>query len=77
MCGTPDALLGSDPARAEQQRANAATKAFVECLRKEPLVKAILCGHVHCPETDRFSPTAMTYVAGANYMGDVSRLDFT
>ena len=76
MCGTPDALLGSDPVRVEQQRANAATKAFVERLRKEPLVKAILCGHVHCPETDRFSPTAMTYVAGANYLGDVSRIDF-
>lgn len=76
MCGTPDALLGSDPVRVEQQRANAVTKAFVERLRKEPLVKAILCGHVHCPESDRFSPTAMTYVAGANYLGDVSRIDF-
>lgn len=76
MCGTPDALLGSDPMRVEQQRANAVTKAFVERLRKEPLVKAILCGHVHCPESDRFSPTAMTYVAGANYLGDVSRIDF-
>ena len=68
MCGTPDALLGSDPARAEQQRANAATKAFVERLRKEPLVKAILCGHVHCPDTDRFSPTAIEYATGGNFM---------
>lgn len=76
MCGTPDGLLGSDPMRVEQQRANAVTKAFVERLRKEPLVKAILCGHVHCPESDRFSPTAITYVAGANYLGDVSRIDF-
>lgn len=78
LCGTPDDVIAtySDPRRAEQQRANAATKKFIDRLRNEPLVKAILSGHIHTPEEDRFSPTAMTYVAGATYQGHVSRIDF-
>ena len=79
VCHVPFALTGVDNSLAcgaPSSRSNVLTRAFVERVRREPLVKAILCGHVHCPETDRFSPTAMTYVAGANYLGDVSRIDF-
>ena len=76
LCGTPDDKLGSDAARANQQRANAPTRAFVERLRSEKLVRAIVCGHVHIPETDSFSPTATTYVAGANYLGCAQVLNF-
>ncbi|MBR2839332.1 MAG: metallophosphoesterase [Kiritimatiellae bacterium] len=77
LCGAPkSALARCDKKRAEQQAADKPTLEFVERVRSEPLVKAVLCGHVHRPELDRFSPTAMTYVAGANYMGDAELLAF-
>lgn len=44
------------------------TREFIEYLRHEPLLKAILAGHEHITIQDRFSPTAMEYVVGANYL---------
>ena len=44
------------------------TSAFLEYLRKEPLLKAILAGHLHVAVQDRFSPTAMEYVVGPNFL---------
>ena len=43
------------------------TAAFIAYLKKEPLLKAILSGHFHISVADRFSPTAMQYVAAANF----------
>lgn len=78
LCGAPKSELARcDKKRAEQQAADKPTLEFVKRVRSEPLVKAILCGHVHRPELDRFSPTAMSYVAGANYKGDAELLDFS
>ena len=78
LCGAPACELArGDRKRAEQQSADKPTLEFVKRIRKEPLVKAILCGHVHRPEQDRFSPTAMMHVAGANYMGDAELLEFS
>lgn len=44
------------------------TSAFLEYLRKEPLLKAILAGHLHFAVQDQFSPTAVEYVAGPNFL---------
>ncbi len=44
------------------------THDFILSLRQQPLLKAILCGHEHITVEDRFSPTAMEYVVGGNYM---------
>ena len=41
---------------------------FIEYLGKEPLLKAILAGHEHIMVQDVFSPTAVEYVVGGNYM---------
>ncbi len=40
----------------------------IAALKAEPLLKAILAGHLHFSIEDRFSPTAMEYVVGGNFM---------
>ena len=49
---------------------DATTAAFVARVRSEPLVRAILCGHLHGFIRSRFSPTAEMCVAGALYNGE-------
>ena len=44
------------------------TKDFRKRLENEPLLKAVLCGHVHFTVQDRISPTAVQYVVGGNFM---------
>ena len=51
----------------QRQRSDAATCEFIEYLKGEPLLKGILSGHLHMFAEDRFSPTAMQYVAGGNF----------
>lgn len=50
---------------------------FLEYLRGEPLLKAILAGHLHIAVQDRFSPTAMQYVVGGNFMFHGEEVLFT
>ena len=51
--------------------------AFVERARREPLVKAVLAGHIHMFKQFRFSPTAVEFVAGALFKGDCTEILFT
>ena len=51
-----------------RQREDPVTRDFIEYLGKEPLLKAILAGHEHIMVQDVFSPTAVEYVVGGNYM---------
>ncbi len=44
------------------------TRDFIAALRKEPLLKGILAGHLHITFQDRFSPTAMQYLVGGNFL---------
>ena len=53
------------------------TKDFIAYLRGEPLLKAILAGHVHFAIEERFSPTAMQYTVGGNYLYAGSEIFFT
>ncbi len=50
---------------------------FLEYLRGEPLLKAILAGHLHITVQDRFSSTAMQYVVGGNFMFHGEEVLFT
>ena len=50
------------------QREDKTTREFIAYLRKEPLLKAILAGHLHLTIEDRFSPTAVEYVVGGNFL---------
>ena len=43
------------------------TQEFVAKLKSQPLLRGILSGHLHVAVADRFSPTAMEYVVGANF----------
>ncbi len=44
------------------------TKDFVAWLKAQPLLKAILAGHLRLDVQDRFSPTAMEYDVGGNFL---------
>ena len=50
-----------------RQKADPATQGFIDYLKAEPLLKGILAGHLHLVAEDRFSPTALQYVAGGNF----------
>ena len=55
---------------------DASTRAFYDWLRGQSLLKAVLCGHTHVEEEDRFSETATMYVAGGNYEGCCREIEF-
>ncbi len=44
------------------------TRGFIAHLKAQPILKAILTGHLHIGVEERFSPTAMQYVVAGNYM---------
>lgn len=66
-----DYLLGEGAAGAD-----ATTKAFVPRVRNEPLVRAVLCGHLHEFSHTRFSPTAEMCVANALFNGEAVEVTF-
>ena len=53
------------------------TRDFVKYLKSEKLLKGILAGHLHISVQDRFSPTAMEYVVGGNFMFHGEEVLFT
>ena len=73
------ANLVAVPADAETGRkcnADPVTRDFVNRLREEKLVKAILSGHIHHHVVARFSPTAVQYVAGCGAQGEANEIEF-
>ena len=70
-CGMEHAVCGM-PGRKKDDEVSCA---FVERAWKEPLVKAVLAGHVHAFRKFAFSPTATEFVAGALFNGDSVRID--
>ena len=44
------------------------TAGFIAYLKQEKLLKAILSGHEHLTMEERFSPTAVQYLVGGNFM---------
>ena len=53
---------------AAAQRNDPTTRDFIAYLKTVPLLKAVLAGHLHITVQDRFSPTAMEYVVGGNFL---------
>ena len=88
LSGVPDALIETwkkerDFPQGEewrdrrvQQRADAPTKAFVEYIKAQPLLKAVLCGHTHAFWQERLSPTAVQIVCPGTYIGEALELRF-
>ena len=52
----------------KRQQDDPVTSAFIAYLKTEPLLKAILAGHLHFTMQDQFSPTATEYVVGGNFL---------
>ena len=50
------------------QRTDPLTRDFIAYLKTVTSLKAVLAGHEHLTVQDRFSPTAMEYVVGGNYL---------
>lgn len=59
-----------------QMRTNDTTMAFIEWLKQQPALKAILCGHNHHFYKEQFSPTAVQYIVGAGYKGAAYEVEF-
>ena len=68
-----------EPKRGDHKRQlnDPVTRAFIAHLKKQPLLKAILAGHLHIGVEERFSPTAMQYVVAGNYAFHASEILFT
>jgi hypothetical protein len=62
--------------RSVQQRADKPTMDFIDWLRQQPLLKAILCGHTHEFYQEQFSPTAVEYTVAAGYAGCAYEITF-
>ena len=52
----------------KRQMEDPVTSGFVKYLKKEPLLKCILSGHLHISIEDQFSPTCREYVTGSNFL---------
>lgn len=61
----------------QAQKEDPTTRDFIAYLKGEKLLKGILAGHEHITMQDRFSPTAMEYVVGGNFMFHGQEILFT
>ena len=59
-----------------QQFSDKPTLDFIAWLKEQPLLKGILCGHMHHFFEERFSKTAIQYTVGATYDGDAYEVLF-
>ncbi|MBQ9310123.1 MAG: metallophosphoesterase [Bacteroidales bacterium] len=50
------------------QKTDKVTRDFIAYLKKEPLLKCILAGHLHITTEDQFSPTCREYVVGGGFL---------
>ena len=75
--GVPEeALAALRPGGPIEPSYNARTMGFWNKMREQKLLKAVLCGHTHVEESDRFSDTADMYVTGGNYEGFAREITF-
>lgn len=77
LMGAADGDMADYPEnRRLEQHASEVTVEFVERCRRRTNLMAVLCGHLHREVRSRFSPTAVQYVAGANFRGFCSDITF-
>ncbi len=62
-------LLPYSEFRAVQQRPDAPTLRMIEYIKNEPLIKAILTGHLHFSFESMLTPTLPQFVTGGGYEG--------
>ncbi len=77
VAGAPqDAMKEYKQDRFTQQLGDEKTIKFIEWLKKQSLVKALLCGHLHINFDEQFSESARQYVVGGNFKGDAYEFEF-
>ncbi len=70
LAGTPEPLLAGYPEhRRRQQAPDAATQSFIEYVRHEPAIRAILAGHLHFNHVTRLNTRLPQYVTGGTFDG--------
>lgn len=70
VCDCPDELMsGYSDYRYRQQKPTEATSEFVRYLKKQPLIKAVLAGHLHHHHESVLFGQTVQYVTGAGYRG--------
>ena len=70
---------GDEPPSADylRQLEDPVTRDFIAYLKSEKLLKGILTGHFHITVQERFSPTAIQYAVGGNFMFHGQEVLFT
>ena len=63
-----NAAVPSPSSDYKRQLEDKTTRDFIAYLKSEKLLKGLLVGHQHVTMEDRFSPTAMEYAVGGNFM---------
>ena len=77
LVGVPDErTAGYEAHRRDQQKRDNPTADFLDYLKKQPLLKAILSGHLHYDWVGPFSETATQYVVAGNFQGHVREFTF-
>lgn len=69
-------LLPYSEYRAYQQRPTPDTMRFVDYVQSQPLIKAVLAGHLHVPFVSTLPGGAVQFVAGAGYNGEAAEITF-
>ena len=67
-------LLPYSEFRAVQQRPTEATIRMIDYIKSEPLIKAILTGHLHFDYESKLTPGLIQYVTGGGYEGTAREL---
>ena len=77
LTGTPEALMtGYDDYRLRQQRPDGDTLAFIDYVYSQPLVRAVLAGHLHFHFETRLPSGIMQYVTGGGYCDCTREIEF-
>lgn len=70
LVGTPDDEVATySPDRRIQQQTDAPTRAFIDYALNQPLVRAVLAGHLHYDFETRLPGGTMQYVTGGGFRG--------
>ncbi len=73
LVGAPQEMLDK---HSGLHKPNRETREFVDWLKKQSQVKAILSGHIHDFFEEQFSDSAVQYVVGAGFEGSAYEIEF-
>ena len=76
VMSAPPELVGKFEPRDRWQLGDELTFGFYHWAKAQKNLRAILAGHLHFEFSERFSPTAVQHVVGANCNGSAYELEF-